>query len=139
MRRKFYITDDDGSQYEVEEIHELSDDDDISLNQNDEDELTSDEISALKRLASISDKLIALLQTSSNDSEDEDLELTDEDEDEDEEQVIDTDEEPRRLTKDSKYQTKKSVAALERRTVKTDDSLLDEVADAWAKRYGGTK
>lgn len=139
MKRKFYITDDDGSQYEVEEINELSDDDDISLNQNDEDELTSDEISALKRLASISDKLIALLQTSSNDSEDEDLELTDEDEDEDEEQVIDTDEEPRRLTKDSKYQTKKSVAALERRTVKTDDSLLDEVADAWAKRYGGTK
>ena len=75
------------------------------------------------------------------DEEVEEEEIIEEGEEVDEdidEEIIDTDEE---LRKDSKKRrdSKSSVGAIERKRVRQDDSLTDEIADAWAKRYGGNK
>ena len=134
--RKYRILDDD-LDYPVEVVEEKEDvyDEDI------EEKLTAEEISALKGLAAVADKLMALLSTTDSDEdeketcdedEDEDEKMTDEDEVEEveEEEVVDT-----KKSRDSK----KSIGALENRKSKVDDSLVDEVADAWQKRYGGNK
>ena len=134
--RKYHVVDDDGSSYQVEEF-----DDDV-IEEQDVNTLSDDEIEALKRLASVADKLLAKLNDEDNMEENN---LEDEDEEE-EEKVVDTeedlddedeDEEDKKTTHDSK----KSFGSLEsKKKAKVEDtSLVDEVSDAWSKRYGGIK
>ena len=142
--RKYHVIDDDGSEYQVEELDEEL----VEETQDDEPEintLSNEEIEALKKLAAVADKLVALIETKDAEEgmeennlvdEDEDSEEPD-DEDEEEEEVIDTEEEEKKITHDSK----KSFGSLEskKRKVVVDNSLVDEVSDAWTKRYGGIK
>lgn len=141
---KFIVRDEDNKEFEVEEVKEEIE---TSATDNEDASLSEEEIGALKKLASVADKLVALLEVEKDEhAEEPEAEMLDEDEDEEveeediEEEVVDTDEEfeEEKLTrKDSK----KSVGAIERK--KSRDSVQDsqelDVAQAWAKRYGGNK
>lgn len=146
MKKKYHIVDADGSEYEVEEIMEDEDKSEMVEEKVEETEahdelLSEDEIAALRRLAAVADKLIALTETSDEDEEiieNEEEDVCDEDEEfveEKEEEVIDTCEEEETKPRDSK----RSIGALEKTQKIMNDSLVDDVAEAWAKRYGGIK
>lgn len=138
--KKFRIKDEDGMEYQVEEIEkkeEIPTEDEMST-------LSEDEISALRKLASVADKLIALTETTDEVEpevkksvnevlEDEDEEI---EEKEDKEEIVDTDEDE----DDDKDTMHDSINSLEKSSVNDsiDDSQLD-IASAWAKRYGGKK
>lgn len=133
---KFNVRDENGKEYEVEEVEEIkkTDEDEIKkplTNTCTDDALSPEEIASLKKLAGIADKLCALVDTTT-DEEEEEEEI--EDEGEQIEEVIDTDE-----PKKAKDSIKKSAGAIEKKTVKTEDSVEDDVAAAWAKRYGGNR
>lgn len=152
---KFHIKDEDGKDYTVEEIIERETTDEIPeddvLRNNPEttnETLTSDEIKALKSLAQVAPKLLELLDieekeheenpdlVDSDEDEEDKEEITDEDEedlDNDKEEIIDTCEEEKMSTHDSKS----SVGAIENSKKSVDDSCVDDIATAWAKRYGG--
>lgn len=137
MSKKYRIIDEDGDHYEVEEVEteEVKAPETCEDPVKDDDSALSDEeIRALKRLASVADKLVSLAEAQATDADED----ADEDEEmikEDKEEIIDTDEEElKKPTCDSK----KSFGAIEK-PVKTVDSLnadLD-IETAWAKRYGG--
>ena len=100
--------------------------------------LTPEEVQALKGLAAIAPKLVALINTTDSDEEEEiadedEEEINDDDEEESDEEVLDT-EEVDKPTHDSK----KSIGAIQKKS-KTDDSIdtADDIDSAWAKRYGG--
>lgn len=143
MKKKYHIVDADGSEYEVEEIMEDEDESEMIEENVEEPEvhddlLSEEEIAALRRLAAVADKLIALTETSDEDEEIDEEDVCDEDEEfveEKEEEVIDTCEEEETKPRDSK----RSIGALEKKQKSMNDSLVDDVADAWAKRYGGIK
>ena len=119
--KTFHIKDEDGKEYEVEEIKA-----ETSENPVKDDALTDDEIAALKKLASVADKLIALTSTDTVEDEDEDVDV-DINADKDDEEVVDTD-------------TTKSMNALEKKANTMDSiDVQDSVNDAWAKYYGGQK
>lgn len=130
---RFKVRDENGNEYNVEELKQVEKiDEDLDVKEVTEDEsgLSSAEIDALKSLAAVADKLVALVATTDEDKDEDDIE----DEDEQIEEVIDTDGEKR--VDDS---IKKAASSIEkRRKVKTDDSLEeDAVAAAWANRYNG--
>lgn len=141
--KKFIVRDEDNKEFEVEEMEEVKTDD-VDATKKDEEpaSLSETEIDALKKLASVSDKLIALIEAKDGCGEesgaldDDDDKDEDEDKDDDDEEIVDTDED-KKLRNDSV----KSVGAIEK--TKSKDSLADdheiEVANAWAKRYGGNK
>lgn len=152
---KFRIKDDYGENYEVEEIQDddfaeteeidetITDDDIIMENEDVHDEaLSDDEISALKRLASVADKLIALLPS--------DDEIHDEDEIEEEEEITDADEEEEideTITDEDESEEEEvidtnpigdSFGSLERRRRKSKDSKMDnqeKIANKWQQNY----
>lgn len=121
-----------------EEPEKKTEDEDIEEEVHDDDALTPEEISALKSLAAVASDLVALVEKSKTSDEDEEIddeeELDDEDEnallDEDEEEVIET---------GKAHDSKKSFGAIQRKSKPKDSLENDEVADAWAKRYGGAK
>ena len=130
---KYRVKDND-REYEVEEI--ASDDEvEEAVEPTDDDQsLTSDEIAALKAIAKAAPQLMALIKkpgTSDEDIEEEEEEVeevTDEDEEEEEEEE-----------KIPKHDSKSSYGSIEKKSKKVDDSIVeDEIASAWAKRYGGT-
>ena len=144
--RKYHVIDEDGSEYQVEELDEelVEEQEEIEDDEPIINSLSNEELEALKKLAAVADKLVALTETKDSDmdednlvDEDEDEEL--EDSDEDKEEVIDTDEEEKGKT--PTHDSKKSFGSLEVKRRKTieDSSLVDEISDAWAKRYGGLK
>ena len=138
---KFRIKDEDGKDYTVEEILEKKSEENIPEVKDDEIEtntLTAEEITALKSLAAVADKLVALLAVEEEEHE-ENPELVDEDIDEDEtEEIIDTDEEEEE-NKMSQHDSKKSFGSLEKRTEMTNDSAQESINAAWEKRYGGKR
>lgn len=127
---KFKVNDDDGNEYVVEELEE-KDEEALST----ESSLTPDEISALKSLASVADKLIALIST------------TDADEDKDEEKLVDediTEEVPYDEMKDEEKEEKvittdslSSIGAVEKKLTKNQmsDSTQEEICNAWKEYY----
>lgn len=148
MKKKFIVRDEDKNEFEVEEVEETKD----GLEEVEEKEelkddasLSSEEIDALKKLASIADKLVDLVEIEKDEHAGKpEEEMLDEDEDEeeieeDEEEIVDTDEE---LDKMKGQDSKKSVGSIAKRA-KSKDSIADaqelDVAAAWAKRYGGNK
>jgi len=141
---KFKIRDKNGREFKVEEVEEvkLKDEDESLTYAYDDDGLSSEEIASLKQLAAVADKLISLVNTSTDENEeeeqieDEEEEKIEEIEDEEEEQIEEVIDTSKMKTADS---IKKSAIAIERK-IKADDSLdIDAVSDAWAKRYGGNK
>lgn len=136
---KYKVRDEDGKQYEVEEVKEVkkTDEDETDkplTNTRTEESLSADEISALKKLAGMADKLLALIDKSTDEDIEEEEEEEIEDEDEQIEEVIDTDE-----PKKAKDSIKKSAGAIEKKTKTVDAIEEDDIATAWAKRYGGNK
>lgn len=138
---KFNVKDEDGKEYTVEEVETTTEKvDPVNNTETKDDEsssLSAEEIGALKGLAAVADKLVALVNNDVGDGCEEE-EVDDSDEDEDEEEVIDTAEE-----KSAKKMgdAKKSVGAIEKKKpARADDSIEeDEVANAWTKRYNGGK
>ena len=84
--RKYHVVDDDGSTYQVEEF-----DDDV-VEEQDVNTLSDDEIEALKRLASVADKLLAKLDDEDNMAENNLEDEEEEVEEEKEEKVVDNEE-----------------------------------------------
>lgn len=144
--RKYHVIDADGSEYNVEELdeelveEEKFEDDDPALTT-----LSTEEIEALRKLAGVADRLLAMAETKDSDMDEDNLVQKDEDEeeiedeDEEREEVIDTDEEEEE--KKPTHDSKKSFGSLEskKKSSVEDNSLVDEIADAWAKRFGGNK
>lgn len=104
MAKKYRITDENGEQYEVEEVEEVKGVDEDPIPEADipaeADALSPEEIAALKKLAAAADQLIALIGTQDackdegeEEIEEETIEEDSEDigEDETEEQLVDTD------------------------------------------------
>lgn len=130
--KKYRITDADGEMLEVEEIDEVTHDDDIE----EVVELTTDEIRALKELVGKIPELLALVETKEEvpaegmDEDEpivEDEETEEVEEDIDEEQVVDV----------KSCDSAASIGSIEKRQTSVDDSLVDDISLAWAKRFGG--
>lgn len=144
---KFKIKDEDGRNYEIEEI-ETKDDDVAEVSEIEtvegKEELTPEDISTLKKLIEVTPKLIKLLAVEEKEHT-ENPELVDEDMDEDEEEEItevedeDEEEEKEEILETKTHDSKKSIGSLEsKNATKLDDSLNSySVEKAWAKRYGG--
>lgn len=139
---KFNVRDEStGKEFEVEEIvaeepkkDETPDNTGCDVTDN---ELSPEEIDALKKLAAVADKLVALVDVKDEDpitdeDEDEDKDVKNEGEDkDDDEEVIDTD---KVKTGDS---IKSSATSIEKRTKTVDAVEEDDISAAWAKRFGG--
>ena len=134
---RFKIHDEDGSEVEVEEVES-------TVNNDDDTTLTSDEILALKKLASISDKLCALtIDKTEKDEplgEDEDEKCEEcEDEDKDEECEECEDEDENEIVIDtckSKDSIRRGATSLEKHRKIKNDSVENSIENAWIKRYG---
>lgn len=129
-------------------VHDSVKDDDVIEEVSETEEqpevLTDEEIKALKTLASVADKLVALTMDEDKTEDDEEdkeiVELGDEDEDEEEideikekkEEVVDTEE---KKTHDSM----KSFGAIEKKKTVVDSEIDTDIDNAWTKRYGGNK
>lgn len=130
---KFKIHDEDGSTFEIEEIQddEIVETDPVDEPVVDEDAnaLTPEEISALKSLAAVADKLLAIIPAENPDEVvDEEEVVEDADptiEEEKEEEVIDT----------KSCDSKKSFGSVEKKVKDAKPSI--SVDEAWQKRYGG--
>ena len=136
---KFHIIDEDENKYVVEEIEE---DKDKTTTDEDINSLTSDEISALKSLASVAPKILELLKVEEKEheavSDDDDKDDCDKDitDDKDEDDEDDEDLEKVINTEDSIHD---SVGKITKRKTSTNDSLdvQNDIAQAWANRYKG--
>lgn len=118
-----------------EELEKKTEDEDIDEEVHDDDALTPEEISALKSLAAVASDLVALVEKSKTSDEDEEID----DEDEDEDALLDEDEEEEVIETGKAHDSKKSFGAIQRKSKPKDSLEDDEVANAWAKRYGGAK
>lgn len=148
--KKYRIKDADGCEYEVKELtaedNDMDEDDKIDVDVKTEDEeLTPEDIAALKKLAAIAPQLVELIEKPEAEATDKDVDVDiDKDEDDDVDVDIDTDEDEDEEVVDTcgkkmRHDSKKSFGAIEREKKNVDDSLTDDVAAAWAKRYGGNR
>lgn len=140
---KFYIKDEDENMYEVEEVKSQNDGCGTTVANDDEAQLSSDEITALKSLAAVADKLMKLLDVEAEEHA-ATSETEAEDDDGNEEQVYDTDEDIDEETKTvikKASDSKKSFGAIEKRKFADTsyDKHEEDIANAWQKRYGGNK
>ena len=147
---KYRIKDEDGREYTVEEaIEEITQDEDIDCVpevKDDDTTLTNDEILALKKLASVADKLVELITKDVTDEDEEDdnkKELEDDEleEEDDEEVFTDSDEEVIETSEEKKiaHDSKRSFGSNLKTTKRTNDSVQDDINEAWAKRFGGIR
>lgn len=119
-------------------VHDSVKDDDVieevSETEEQPEALTKEEITALKRLAAVADRLLSTVKAEDEDpetldDEDEEKDIADEEvTEEKKEEVVDT-----TKTRDSR----KSFGAIEKRKATVDDSLNTDIDNAWTKRYGG--
>ena len=138
---KFHVKQRDEG-FDVEEILEEKSEETGKPEVKSEDEgntLTSEEISALKGLAAAAPQLLGLLKVEHEEHADPDFTDADPEEEEDDktmndEEIIETDK------KKSACDSKRSFGSIETKKATVDDSIEeDEIAAAWAKRYGGIK
>ena len=139
--KKYKILDEDGNVMTIEEEEDIKEKDACAGQVNDDEmSLTSDEISALKSLAGVADKLMALINKDVADEDAEEKSDNEEEIEEDEdEEIVDTDEDVEEAIVKKTTDSRRSVGAIEKRQ-KAADSAFDkenEIAQAWAKRYGG--
>lgn len=145
---KFRVKDDDGRDYVVEELEEEKV---IPPEVQDDDEtLSAEEIKGLRELLAHGPELLALLKdeheehaADSEEEEEEKEELEDEEpleEEEEKEEEIIEDEEKEEILETKSHDSKKAFGSIEQnKKTFVDDSLTDNVSDAWAKRYNGGK
>lgn len=127
---KIYVKDDDGKSYIVENVEEKTPVEEVKKTEETktkDEALTEDEIKALKSLAAIADKLIALTE-----SKDESIEKTANEEltdDNDEDEIIET----------KSNDSRKSFNSIAKKNVVKDSSIdaEEEISNAWMRRYGG--
>lgn len=136
---KYNVRDEDGTEYKIEEIENVS----APLEEdNSDNDLSRDEIEALKKIASVADILIKLASSNVTDNDTEEEELEEEIDVNDEEEEEEEFEAKEKLINTEKCKSndsiKKSAVAIEKK-VKTVDSDEDTIAIAWANRYGGQK
>lgn len=138
---KYRIKDGCGNAYEVEEV---IDSEEVKTEDEDENEaeekLTKDDISSLKRLASVADHLVTLVKDAKPEKEEvEDEEEENEEKVVDSEEIEDEDEEEVKDTKKKAKDSKESFGQIENHKTHLDDSYDAqlEIASAWSKRYGG--
>ena len=142
---KYIIRDEDGKEYEVtetkdEEIEKVGDDDLPHEGVHDDDTLAPEEITALKRLAGVADKLIALIAAKDEEptsTEDEGMEETLGD-DEEEIEKKDCGDDGEEVIETKTGDSKSAVGSLRKtKDSKVDDALNREnaIADAWSKYY----
>lgn len=138
--RKFYIKDEDGSELEVTEVdeepvEEVKKDEEPTEVIDEELALSAEEIAAIKKLAPVADKILALLEQEvteeGHDLSDED-EVVEDSEEEKKEEVVDTEEEKKEMKKDSKS----SFGSIMKKTTSKDslDDREEDIAKAWSKR-----
>lgn len=140
---KFHIKDEDGKEFEVEEViakKSEEDEDTIPAADDDSPSLTSEEIASLKSLATIADELVALVKGKTAAYENEDKEDESIDNEDEEEEVIETDDCDSTSGMKKVSDARTSIGKIERTPKRVEDSVEeDEISKAWAKRYGGTK
>lgn len=148
--KKYRIKDADGCEYEVKELttvdEDMDEENDVDVDvKTENEELTPEDIAALKKLAAIAPQLVELIEKPAAKTTDKDVDAdVDKDEEDDVDVDIDTDEDEDEEVVDTcgkklRHDSKKSFGAIEREKKTVDDSLTDDVAAAWAKRYGGNK
>ena len=135
---KFLIKDEEGKTFEIEEVEETKDNEScIPGNKpemketKDEESLTSEEISALKALAAVSDKIVAFF--SEKETEDSKKDEKEEKETEKEkEKVVETE------SKDSKTELASAVGSTKSKDSNNvvTENLEEEICKAWANRGG---
>lgn len=140
---KYRIKDEDGMQYEVEEIdaveeapvEEIADDEPI---EEAAPSLAPEEIVALKGLAAVAEKLMKLIpieEEEHGESLDEDME---EEVEEIEDEEIDEEEKKEELIDTCSRDSKSSFGSIEKQQCVNDSvDIQEEIANAWAKRYEG--
>lgn len=158
--KKYYITDEDGDSYEIEEVDAIENSEEAPDNNVEDDEtrdFSSEEIVLLKKLLKCAPNIFKMFEGKeevSDEEEEIEEEETEEVEDCDgssDEEIYDSDEieekeEVEEKVDDSckkkmKTDSKKSFGSIEKRNKisdSTDEHELD-IAAAWAKRYGGNK
>lgn len=131
--RKYFITDDSGEEYEVQELEATEKPDFAETDVTIEDGFSETEILALKRLIPRVDDILTLVGESKGEEEVE----------EEAEEIVDVDETETEIEKEKEIKTKDSrysFGALEpRKRAATDNAQEIEIAEAWSKRYGGRK
>ena len=138
---KFRIKDEDGKDYEVEEILEQKSEDDASEAETIEitsNELSDEEIKVLKELVAKAPEILNLLNVEKKEHE-ENPELLDEDEEYSDDEKEEYSDENEEVIETQTHDSKSSFGSLVSRKTNVDDSLEDEVSAAWAKRYGGIR
>lgn len=150
---KLKVKDTNGRVFHVSDECITEDTEDTKLQDKDE-ELSVEEIKKLKKLIPHLDELLNLLEMEADDESSKfdhdeiELEAEEETEEETEDVIEDSEPECEETVEDDEevetkvvHDSKKSFGSIERRPVK--DSIDDEIernkeiADAWAKRYGG--
>lgn len=139
--KKYRIHDEDGSTFDIEEIVdeevvEAAPEEVVS--EEAPMQLSDEEVAALKRLASVADKLVALV--AEDEAEEAAEEVISEDE-EAEEQMLD--EEPEDIVIDTEeevkgYDSMASFGSLEAKK-ESKKTTSEDVNNAWIKRYGGQR
>lgn len=129
---RFKIKDEDNREYIVEEVE----DEEIEIETKENDNALSDEeIAALKMLAKSASELLKLLKT----EEEEHEAVEDEEIDEDKDEYIEEEKDEEVVDTMKGHDSKSSYGSLEKETRVTDTQIDTdlEIAEAWAKRYGG--
>ena len=162
--KKYYITDEDGDSYEIEEVDAIENSEETPDNSEDETrDFSSEEIVLLKKLLKCAPNIFKMFEGKEEVSDEEEIdeeekveekgeveevedsdgsadeEIYDSDETEEEEEVEEKVDDS--CKKKMKTDSKKSFGSIEKRNKisdSTDEHELD-IAAAWAKRYGGNK
>lgn len=158
--KKYYITDEDGDTYEIEEVDAIKNSEETSDNNVEDDEtrdFSSEEIMILKKLLKCAPNIFKMFEGKEEVSDEDEIEEEEKEEEvEDcdgrsEEEIYDSEEieeedEVEEKVDDSckkkmKKDSKKSFGSIEKRNKVSDSEDKHEldIAAAWAKRYGGNK
>ena len=136
---KFRVKDDDGRDYVIEELEEEK----VVPPEEVKDEgegLSADEIVELRKLLEAAPKIYALLEVKEEKEEVVDEDIEEEKDEEEEEEITDSEdeEEEEKILETKSCDSKKAFGSIEKNTkTQVDDSLEDNVSDAWSKRYNG--
>ena len=135
---KFHVKDDDGKDYIVEELEEEKVIPPETVEDDEDETLSAEDIKSRRELLTVAPRLMDLLKEEYKEhAEDED-----EDKDEYEEEIIEDDDEEiekkEEILETKSHDSKKAYGSIEKiKKAYVDDSLTDSVSDAWAKRYNG--
>lgn len=138
---KFHVKDDDGKDYIVEELEEEKVIPPETVEDDEDETLSAEEIKSLRELLTVAPRLMDLLKEEHKEHAEDEDEDKDEYEEDEEEIIEDDDEEIEKkeeILETKSHDSKKAYGSIEKiKKAYVDDSLTDSVSDAWAKRYNG--